>query len=314
MISKTFVAALCGLLGASALATAARAQAVPPTPTAAQAAAADTRQGQYVTVNGARIFYQVAGTGTPLLLIHGFPLSGELFQGQLAGLSGRFQVITPDLRGFGKSSTPSPYGSIEQYTSDILAFMNALHIQRAVIGGHSMGGQITLELYHQAPQRFLGMLLIDTNPMAASVVEQAEWPSFGAQAQKEGVPSIVSTVEPQMLTGTGRMGSPALAAEMADILAEGSVNGVVGGGFALAARPDFTTMLHAITVPTLVLVGVDDPIYSYEVSTMTHNAIPFSKLVVLPQAEHASIFEQPALANAAITQWATASRIPAVAQ
>ena len=92
------------------------------------------------------------------------------------------------------------------------------------------------------------------------------------------------------------------------------MNGVVGGGFALATRPDFTTMLHAITVPTLVLVGVDDPIYSYEVSTMTHNAIPFSKLVVLPQAEHASIFEQPALANTAIAQWAAASRIVAAAR
>ncbi len=311
MTNGILAAGLCGLLGASALAAPAHAQAVPPTPTAAQAAAADTRQGQYVTVNGAQIFYQVAGTGTPLLLIHGFPLSGALFQGQLAGLSSRFQVITPDLRGFGKSSTPSAYGSIEQYASDMLAFMNALHIQRAVIGGHSMGGQVTLELYHQAPQRFLGMILIDTNPMAASVIEQAEWPAMGSQAQAEGVPSIVSTIEPQMLTGTGRSGSPALAAEMADILAEGSVPGVVGGGAALATRPDFTTMLHAVTVPTLVLVGVDDPIYSYEVSTMTHNAIPFSKLVVLPQAEHASIFEQPALANAAIAQWAATSQAPA---
>ena len=100
---------------------------------------------------------------------------------------------------------------------------------------------------------------------------------------------------------------------MADILADGSVNRV-GGGAALAGRPDFTTMLHAITVPTLVLVGVDDPIYSYEVSTVTHNAIPFSRLAILPQAEHASIFEQPALANAAIAQWAAASRIPAVTQ
>ena len=100
---------------------------------------------------------------------------------------------------------------------------------------------------------------------------------------------------------------------MADILADGSVNRV-GGGAALAGSPDFTTMLHAITVPTLVLVGVDDPIYSYEVSTVTHNAIPFSRLATLPQAEHASIFEQPALANAAIAQWAAASRIPAVTQ
>ena len=153
------------------------------------------------------------------------------------------------------------------------------------------------------------MILIDTNPMAASVIEQGEWPAVGRRAQAEGVPSMVATIAPEMLTGTGRLGSPALAAEMSDILAEGSVAGVVGGAAALAGRPDFTTMLHAITVPTLVLVGVDDPIYSFEISTMTHNAIPFSKLVIVPQAEHASIFEQPVVTDAAIAQWAAASRI-----
>jgi len=81
---------LLGLLGATMLSTHGVAQQPLPTPTVAQALQADQRQGQYVELNGARIFYQVAGQGTPLLLIHGFPLDGELFEGQLTGLSSQF--------------------------------------------------------------------------------------------------------------------------------------------------------------------------------------------------------------------------------
>jgi pimeloyl-ACP methyl ester carboxylesterase len=295
---------LLGLLGATMLSTHGVAQQPLPTPTVAQALQADQRQGQYVELNGARIFYQVAGQGTPLLLIHGFPLDGELFEGQLTGLSSQFKVITPDLRGFGKSTTPNAKGSIVTYAHDIIALMDHLGIKKAIIGGHSMGGQITLELYREAPERFLGMILIDTNAMPASIVEQAQWPAFGVQAQRKGVPSIVPIITPQMLTGVERMANLSGTTEMMDILAEASVNGVKGGGQALATRPDYTGLLPTIAVPTLVLVGLDDPIYSFEVSEMMKAAIPSSKLVIIPQAEHASIFEQRPASNLAIARFA----------
>ncbi len=98
MTNKLSTAGLFGLLTAAMIPGRSEAQQLtsPPTPTVAQAVSADQRQGQYVDADGVHIFYQVAGTGTPLLLIHGFPLSGQLFQGQLAGLSRQFRVITPD--------------------------------------------------------------------------------------------------------------------------------------------------------------------------------------------------------------------------
>ena len=301
-------AALAGLLGATVLPVCGVAQQPIPVPTAAQARQADQRQGRYVDVNGARIFYQVAGHGTPLLLIHGFPLSGNLFEGQLAGLSGQFEVITPDLRGFGKSGIPDATGSDQIYAHDILALMDHLRINKAIIGGHSMGGQVTLELYREAPERFLGMVLIDTNATAASVVEQAEFPAFGVQSRRLGVPSIVPIITPQMLTGNERLGNPSGTLELMDTLAEGALNGVVAGGQALATRLDYTAMLPGIAVPALVLVGIDDPIYSLEISEMIKDAIPGSTLAVIPQAEHAAVFEQRDLVNAVIREWA--ERVP----
>ena len=304
------ITGLLGLLGATMLSTQVMAQTPLPIPTAAQAQAADQRVGQSITVNGATIFYQDSGgTGTPLILIHGFPLTGQLFQGQYSGLASQFRVITPDLRGFGKSTTPSAAGSIATYAADIVALMDHLNIQKAIIGGHSMGGQITMELYNEVPTRFAGMILIDTNPMPASTVEQAEWPSFGAQATALGVPSIVSTITPQMLTGFERLINVPATTTMMDMLAEGSVNGVIGGGQALATRPSYEALLPTIAVPTLLLVGLDDPIYSTEVSEAAQAAIPGAQLGIIPVAEHGSIFEQPGYANFLITQWATAHGI-----
>jgi pimeloyl-ACP methyl ester carboxylesterase len=277
-----------------------------PPPTPAQATQADQRQGAYVDVNGARIFYQVAGQGTPLLLIHGFPLSGQLYQGQLAGLSSRFQVITPDLRGFGKSQTPDANASIEVYAKDMLALLDRLGIQTAIIGGHSMGGQITLEMYKQQPARFAGMLLIDTNPTAASFVEKGEWQGYRQQGANAGVSSIVPIIEPQLLTGVTRALDSATSTTMMNILAEASLNGVLGGGQALATRPDYTSLLGSIKVPTLVLVGLEDPVYAFPVSQATRAAIPNAQLAVILGASHASIFERPSLANQAILNWVAA--------
>lgn len=279
-----------------------RAQLPPPTQQAAMEA--DQRQGAFFDVGGAHIFYQVAGHGTPLLLIHGYPLSGDLFRGQLAGLSSKFQVITLDLPGFGKSTAPDASGSMAGYAQYVLALMNQLNIESAIIGGHSMGGQITLELYREAPQRFSGMILIDTNPMKASIVEQAEFPAFGTQAMQVGVPAIVPILAPQMVTGATLLKNEAIASGIMNILAEGSVNGAIGGGQALATRADYTALLGSIAVPTLVLEGVDDPVYGVSIAQMTADAIPGAQLALIPGAAHASIFERPREANAAIVAWA----------
>ena len=279
-----------------------------PPPTPEQAAQADQRQGAYADINGARIIYQVAGQGTPLLLIHGFPLSGQLYQGQLAGLSKYFTVITPDLRGFGKSLAPDGNGSIQTYAQDMLALLDHLGVQTAIIGGHSMGGQITLEMYKEQPARFAGMLLIDTDPMAASFVEKGQWQGYREQGANAGVSSIVPIIEPQLLTGVTRALDSAKSTTMMNILAEASVNGVLGGGQALATRPDYTGLLGSIAVPTLVVIGLEDPVYAFPVSQMTKAAIPNAQLAVILGASHASIFERPGLANQAILDWASVRR------
>ena len=261
-----------------------------------------------VEVNGANIAYRVQGHGPAMMLMHGFPLSGELFAKNRSALSRRYTVVTPDLRGFGNSTTPDSRGSVAIYAKDMLGVMDHLHIRRAIIGGMSMGGPVVLEMYREAPQRFRGMILIDSTSSPAAIVEQGQWPAFGKQAQQKGVASMIPILMPQMLTGPTRMAHPELVKFIGGIVKKGSVNAAIGGGSTLANRPDSRPTLAHINVPVLIIVGIDDPIYPVEMQKMMQASAYGSKLAVIPGAAHAAIIEQPEACNRAILAWESSLR------
>ena len=276
-------------------------------PTQQQGLAADMRAGSTFSAYGSTIFYQVTGAGTPLVLIHGYPLSGALYQYQQTALANRFQVITLDLPGFGRSSAPVGFGSTALYARYVIALLDHLGISKAIIGGHSMGGIITQEIYREAPGRFSGMILIDTIAATASRIEQGEWTGYFLQASEKGVASYIPTITAQLLTGNTLLNTPAVGGALQNILAEASVAGAEAGAETLAIRPDYTAQLSTISVPTLILEGVYDVVYPFPIAKAIQADVPGSTLTLIPNAGHASIFENPDAANQAISAWATAS-------
>lgn len=111
-----------------------------------------------------------------------------------------------------------------------------------------------------------------------------------------------------MLTGQTRAERPADAAFLTNIVKQASVAGDVAGATVLATRPDSLPTLKTITVPTLILEGREDTVYPPEFSLKMQQNIPGSKLVIIPGAAHAAIFEKSAAANAAIINWAKTFR------
>ena len=192
-------------------------------------ASAQAQSGS-VQVGSATIAYRVQGHGPAMMLVHGYPLSGELFAKNRAALARRYTVVTPDLRGFGSSTTPDTKGGVQFYAKDMLAVMDHLHVRKAIIGGMSMGGPVVLEMYREAPQRFRGMVLIDSTSSPANDVEKAQWPGFGQQARDKGVASMIPVLMPQMLTTATRTGNLALVKSIGGIVKKGSVNAAVAGG------------------------------------------------------------------------------------
>lgn len=263
--------------------------------------------GGFLDVNGARIAYTSVGTGTPMLLLHGYPLSGELFaRNRDALVAAGYRVITLDHRGYGNSTAPAGNpGSIQTYAQDALAVMDQLGIQKAIIGGMSMGGPIVFEMYRTAPQRFLGMLLIDTTAAPAPAPEAGLWRGTAELVQNQGVSALPPALLKDMLTGQTRVNNTAnLVPYLSNIITQASVRGAVAGALALANRPDSQPTLPTITVPTLVIVGLEDTIYPVMVAQMMQQAIPNAQLAVLPGAAHAAILENAPAANAAILAWA----------
>ena len=261
-----------------------------------------------VQVGSAKIAYRVQGHGPAMMLVHGYPLSGELFVKNRNVLARRYTVVTPDLRGFGNSTTPDSKGGVQLYAKDMLAVMDHLHIKKAIIGGMSMGGPVVFEMYREAPNRFKGMILIDTSAAPANDVEKAEWPGFGKQARDKGVASMNPALLPQMLTTKTRMSDPALVAFVSGIVKKGTVNSAVGGGETLADRPDSRPTLKSVKVPVLIIVGYDDPIYAVESQKMMQKMHPGARLVIVPGAAHAATIEKPQAVNRAIETWASSIR------
>ncbi len=270
----------------------------------AVSARAQATQQFTATVNGAQIAYTVTGSGSQtIFLIHGYPLNGELFAKQRKALGSTYRVITVDLRGFGNSIAPDQQGSIDLYARDMLALLDQLGIQQAIIGGHSMGGAITVRLYELAPTRFLGMILNDAAVFPPTTVEQNMWIGYQQQAPVLGAPSLLPLLLPEFLTGHTRSTRPGLVAKVSQLVEAASLNGLVGGAHALQTRPDFSQTFGTISVPTLILYGEEDSLTPMEQAKMLHVAIDPSELVIIPGATHGVVREAPAAANAAITDW-----------
>ncbi|OWL93294.1 hypothetical protein CBQ26_20320 [Deinococcus indicus] len=278
----------------------------------AHAGAADTgRTEGNLNVNGAQIHYVSVGNGTPMLLLHGYPLSGELFSRNRDALAAAgYRVITIDHRGYGKSVAPaSAPGDLATYAADALGVMDQLGVPKAIIGGMSMGGPIAFEMWRTAPERFTGLILINTIANPAGIVEQNIWKGMAQKASTFGPQSLAPELLKDMLTGMTRMNRPGDAAFLTGIVKQASVAGDVAGAAVLATRPDSIPTLKTITVPTLIIEGVEDTVYPPEFSMKMMQNITGSKLVLIPGAAHAAIYEKADAANRAIIDWGRANNV-----
>lgn len=248
---------------------------------------------------GVQIRYDDVGIGQPVVLLHAFPLSAALWRAQLTTLTDRFRMIAPDLRGFG-GSPPAPLPqSLDDYADDVLALLDALQIEQAIIGGLSMGGYIAFALLRRAPERISGLLLADTRATADSDATRATRAVNAEIALREGSAALAERLLPNLLAPQA---SEALRAELLAIAAANPPAGVAAALHAMAARPDSTPLLSQIRVPATVVVGAEDTLTPPSEARTMHEAIAGSRFVVIPGAGHLSAIERPAEFNLALVE------------
>ena len=236
-----------------------------------------------------------------LLLIHGFPLSSQMWTPQLDDLEEFARVIAPDLRGHGQSDSVSGPYSISLLADDCADLLGHLNVATPfVVCGLSMGGYIALEFYRRYPEHVAGLILAATRAGADSEEGKAGRDKAAELAKNEGATAVSASMLPKMLAPQNYESDEELVDFVKDIMSSASLNGVVGALAAMRDRVDSTPTLGDIDVPVLIIHGADDQLIPVSEAEAMFKAIPDADLVIVPDAGHLPNLEQPDIFNDAV--------------
>ncbi len=234
-----------------------------------------------------------------MVLIHGFPLDQSIWCPQMESLASTHRVITPDLPGFGQSPQAGPF-SIESLADHLHAFLREIDALPCILGGLSMGGYIAFAFVAKYASDLLGLILADTRPGADTPQAKMNRQITIDLAKSQGPVAVARTMLPKMLTPH----APAmLMMRVQSIMESCSTETIEHASLAMRDRKDYTPLLPAIRVPTLILVGQADELTSPALAQSMHELIQGSQIVIIPGAAHLSTLEQPVLVSQAIRRW-----------
>lgn len=237
-----------------------------------------------------------------LVLLHAFPLAAEMWLAQLAAVPAGWRVVAPDLAGFGRSSAGgSATPAIEDHARDVLALLDHLRIDAAVVGGLSMGGYVAFALQRLEPARLRGLVLADTRPEADSDQARADRVKMVDTLDAGGVPAVAEAMIQRLLGATTRAERGEVVAAVRSLVLAQPADGVRRAIHALMSRPDSTPLLQAIAVPALVIVGDEDEITGPDIARHMHGQIAGAGLALVRGAGHLSNLERPEAFNQALS-------------
>ena len=253
----------------------------------------------FVRVEDIDVHLQQSGPadGPALLLLHSLGTQGAIWDDQAEALAGRYRVIRPDFRGHGLTGvTPGPY-AVEALARDILALMDRLPVPQAYVAGVSLGGLVAQSLAIQAPDRVLGLILVDT---ALALPPAQTWRDRASLVRSQGIEPLVEPVVARWVTA-GSLATPA-ANGLRAMLRRTDPEGYAAAAEAVGAA-DFTEAARTIRAPTLVLVGDGDVATPPSSADALSRAIPGSRLEILADAAHIPTVERPEAVTAAMERF-----------
>jgi pimeloyl-ACP methyl ester carboxylesterase len=245
----------------------------------------------YIDRDGVQIYYEAEGSGPAVLLSHGYSSTSHMWQGQVAALCDEYRVITWDMRGHGKSDSPEDQAEYSEQKSvgDMAAILRAAGEERAVIGGLSLGGYMSLAFHLAHAEMTRALMLFDTGPGYRNEAARGQW---NAQAERRA-----KAFEERGLDAVGR-------GDEVRATLHRSADGLAKSARGMLAQFDSRVLesLPNIGVPTLVLVGAKDEPFLAGTDYMA-NKIPNSTKVVIDDAGHASNIHQPEAFNRAVREF-----------
>lgn len=253
-----------------------------------------------------------SGTGTPLVLLHAFPLSSAMWLEQRNGLSEACRVITPDLRGFGGSKLGSDEPSLDRMADDVAGLVDRLGLGPVVLGGLSMGGYVAMALLRRHPGVVRALLLADTKATADPPAARENRERIAATLDEEDSARVlVEDVLPALCGETTKRTQPLVQGRVRALVEAAPPAAAAWAQRAMAARPDSTDTLRCADVPALVVVGDEDVLSPPSDAEAMVEALPRGRLVVVPGSGHLTAVEAPDAFNRAVRDFLASLDQPA---
>ena len=250
----------------------------------------------YTEINGINLHYKIDGpSGAPwITLSHSLAANTEMWQWQMETLR-KYRVLRFDTRGHGQSdATPGPY-RLEQLADDLFTLLNALGIEKTHYVGLSMGGMIGQIAAVKDQSRFQSLVLCDTSSAIPAEMQKL-WQDRIGSAQKNGMEPLVQPTIDRWFSGIYQNKKPEDVDKIRAMIRSTTVDGFCGCCHAIS-KLNITKELSTIKLPTLLIVGEDDPGTPVSAHEIIQKQIRGSVLKVLPKALHFSNVEQSKLFN-----------------
>ena len=248
--------------------------------------------------------FEEHGTGKPVILLHAFPLNRQMWAPQIEPLVAEgCRVILPDLRGFGESYNFSDINTMEDLAQDISELMETIKIDRAIIGGLSMGGYVTFNLLKTCPEKFAAAVLCDTHPGADSEEKREYRFDLIEKIEKEGSEVLIEEVLPNLISRNTKENKKNLVAKIEQMFHAVNPQSAIAALRGMAARNDNSDVLSKVSLPMCLIYGDEDDPAIVAAAEKIASAAPNRKLTLIPNAGHYANLEQPEEFNKALLEF-----------
>ena len=238
-----------------------------------------------VAVNGINLAYTRLGKGTPLVLVHGFPLDSSSWNELIPYLKDHFDLILPDLRGFGKSTTVETPYTLSDMADDLAGLLDDLGVEKTALAGHSMGGYISLAFAKKYPQRVSGLGLIASQAAADAPEGKERRYKNASDVAEKGVGVVVDAMTPKLSADVR------VQEFVRGVIERQSKQAVIGALKAMAEREDAMPILSSFNFPLVLIHGDADQLIPIERAKEIKSANPSATLLELKGAGHMPMME-----------------------
>jgi len=255
--------------------------------------------------DGARISVRIDGSGgDAIVLIHGFPFTGEIWKSQADMLAASHRVLSIDLRGMGESSVcDGPY-LMEILAGDVAGVLDALGIERATIVGHSLGGYVALAFARMYSERVARLALVCSRLEADDATRVAGRNELASRAETSGSNAeFLGEMFVGLFSRQTRDRHPEIVEKARKTAEKNDARGLAAMQRGMALRDSSLDIAPELAMPVLIVAGANDPLLSVAEAEATAAVFPAARLVVCPASGHVPMLEDAPLLGRALAEF-----------